>query len=304
MMEVSTTYNNVVKSLSPQFMYFSFEEQDYTEYQIDTSMEELFVNDDEEESDAVTQGIGSKENTIEYTEEMAELGISAANEQKQTMVAAFDVNNYKDQPDKLQFLFKLDAPRAALERQRFVTQYASISLDGTTFQTIECTTKIGEALMTTVNLYEGTTSMDTTTQTGNTYKNQNSGDKVENSGLLRREDASFYALQESELDVNNNMLSNCLAEIEVEKEDLSRVGEYTMKLGARIYKDSEDTDPVDFGESTTTLSIPEPSYDDFRFDPYAEKEWATYEAYWEDLTWDYQSLEAPANWEGNNAGES
>lgn len=54
MMEVSYTYDNVVKSLSPQFMYFSFEEQDYNEYQIDTSMGELFVNDDEEESDAVT----------------------------------------------------------------------------------------------------------------------------------------------------------------------------------------------------------------------------------------------------------
>ena len=78
---------------------------------------------------------------------------------------------------------------------------------------------------------------------------------------------NFFELQKSDTDFKNEV-QNCLAKISIPKEnrDVKLFQEYDVKYGVRIYSDFEDTNPVNPGEQTTTMSITAPKYKAAEFD--------------------------------------
>ena len=213
--------------------------------------------------------MGQQEATVD-TSALEALGVTGG-EAKQTMYSALEVNESIDKPDDLSFYFNVDLPKDILQDGTIIYQWAQITptADSSADKvSIACKVQVGNPRGTEVAEFSGTTSMETSTQTGKKYSEVNTGDLVSGSSIKKNDDDDFYALGDSDFGFKNKVQS-CLAQLEIEKmvDNSSLFQEYDVKLGARVYADKDDTNPISLTESSTTMTIQAPTYEAKEFDP-------------------------------------
>jgi hypothetical protein len=136
--------------------------------------------------------------------------------------------------------------------------------------TITCKVTIGDPDSVEVKEFYGTASFDEATQGSKTYDDQNSGEEVTDSGVTKRDDKDFYALQKSVLSKETNVIQKCLAQFPIYKidRDATFFYEYEVTLGARLYTSKTDTAPTQLAETTYEMELETIEYPDFDEEEY------------------------------------
>ena len=200
-------------------MIFKAGQPDYSEEKLDEDIASLFEFGDDEEEYGIeietdTKLLASKKAETSLTIDGKTLSAS------QQLFPVFELNYEPDRPNEVSFLFEVDLPREALKKGAIIYQFAQLTDKngnaGDNKIGIACKVQIGNPAGTEVAAFEGTDSMKIADNSGKTYKQVTGGSKA-GLNIRKIDDDFFYGLSDSE---NwKNKIQNCLASLEVPKED-------------------------------------------------------------------------------------
>ena len=180
---------------------------------------------------------------------------------KQDLYTAFESNSIITEPDTLGLFFDLDLPSDFVTDGKIITQLAELTnSDGQTL-TIECTVQVGNPDFTRVSEWVGTVD---TTETGVTFEDQDFGMKDENSSIGKIDDFDFYALSDSEFD-SFNKIQSCVADFQIEKDDVDVWGLYQVTVHARIFDNREATEFIALDTTSFEIDLVKPTFEEIDY---------------------------------------
>ena len=202
--------------------------------------------------------LGGESNEMDGTA----LGDDFADSQvKQDLYTAFESNSIITEPDTLGLFFDLDLPSDFVTDGKIITQLAELTnSDGQTL-TMECTVQVGNPDFTRVSEWVGTVD---TTETGVTFEDQSFGTKYEDSSISKIDDFDFYALSDSEFD-SFNKIQSCVADFQIEKDDVDVWGLYQVTVHARIFDNREATEFIALDTTSFEIDLVKPTFEEIDY---------------------------------------
>jgi hypothetical protein len=164
--------------------------------------------------------------------------------------------------------FQLDLPAEQWRDGQIVYQYAQLVGDGddastTGYMSIGCRVTFGDSSSAMVENFEGLGDIakGSNKVTGKTVNEMNADDKVEWGTFNKVNDESRYEPWDSWME--GNRVQECIADFEMDKTDRdgSVFKKWKAKFGARIYRDENDTQPIQFDEKKSKFTLEEPDYE-------------------------------------------
>lgn len=220
----------------PTYDFGDVEDDSFIVQAMDSNESEIFAED----IDSSAEGFGSFKTKVDYM-----------------------LSPYFYADDKLRTEMTLDIPSKLLPDGAIVFQYVQLTPEndpGSTYVGITCSVEVGKEGSQVVSEFSGTTRLDSTTMKGKKVFEQNTAEIEAESDFGYNKDITKYNAFTSE--IRGNKVQPCIAEMPIFKKNPDE-GLYTTWRGiggARIYKNADDTTPLEIPESEMSFVITKPDY--------------------------------------------